>query len=751
MPHNDRLTRAAYATEPLEPRRLLAIQIDPSFGDAGLGLADTGVDGFHGTVMVRELSDGKVLTVTGVGFSEGAGGTNVNAAVARFTADGMPDASFGGGDGVALIPFGDVLADAVLHTDGTVVIVGNPAGRLVVARVTSAGAPDPTFGGGDGIVEVVVAAGDGELFNANGAGLLFDGTVYATGSLRVGGGDDGHLVLARVTTQGNADAGFGGGDGLVVLDRPGFVDYAQVAVDVHGRAVVAMREDDLAVVGRFNDDEVDPTFGDGGFTAFPQSRPGGDLAFSVAIERGGAGVVVGAMGFVGWIDAFGDLETDFSGDGVATLPTGVASGDIVMEVAVDSANRVVGVVDRAVFRLLLDGSPDVTFGAGGVVSVEDFTASAVTVSGNEDNLLFVAGGLITDHANVAVARVAQLPGVVLGPTGVLVVTGEEAGDSITLEAAGDEARLDFNGTVTTYPLADVTGAYVNLLDGDNSLMLALDVDATVRAGAGDDTVTTGNADDDVNAGDGANDVSTGDGNDSITTGAGRDTILTSGADDRDTVQAGAGDDSITTGEGPDFIQAGFGANTVVSNGGDDNIFGGEGADSIDSGAGNDVVLAALGNNTLVAGDGDDIIEGGDDHDSINGGAGFDRLLGGNGNNVVFGGTGDDSIRTGTGADTLWGEIGNDLIKAGFGDDYLNGGASKDRLFGQQGDDTIYAGRNNDALDGGPGSDLLKGWDGNDKLFDRDATADTLDGGLDNDQALFDEDGLDTVLRIETVL
>src|SRR5688500_2429118 len=131
MPHNDRLTRAAYATEHLEPRRLLAIQIDPSFGDAVLGLADTGVDGFHGTVMVRELSDGKVLTVTGVGFSEGAGGTNVNAAVARFTADGMPDASFGGGDGVALIPFGDVLADAVLHTDGTVVIVGNRAGRQI--------------------------------------------------------------------------------------------------------------------------------------------------------------------------------------------------------------------------------------------------------------------------------------------------------------------------------------------------------------------------------------------------------------------------------------------------------------------------------------------------------------------------------------------------------------------------------------------------------------------------------------------
>ena len=43
------------------------------------------------------------------------------------------------------------------------------------------------------------------------------------------------------------------------------------------------------------------------------------------------------------------------------------------------------------------------------------------------------------------------------------------------------------------------------------------------------------------------------------------------------------------------------------------------------------------------------------------------------------------------------------------------------------------------------------WDGDDKLFDRDDTADSLDGGLGSDTGLFDEAPLDAVLRTETVL
>ena len=94
--------RRSHRAEPLERRLLMAIDVDPSFGDAGIARIDTGVNGLHATVMVRQLTDGQILTVTGVGFAQAQGGTDVNAAVARFTADGLPDTTFGGGDGVEL-------------------------------------------------------------------------------------------------------------------------------------------------------------------------------------------------------------------------------------------------------------------------------------------------------------------------------------------------------------------------------------------------------------------------------------------------------------------------------------------------------------------------------------------------------------------------------------------------------------------------------------------------------------------------
>ena len=552
--------RRSHRAEPLERRLLLAIDVDPSFGDAGIARIDTGVDGFHGTVLVRELADGKILTVTGVGFAQGQGGTNVNAAVARFTADGLPDTTFGGGDGVVLIPIGDFLADAVLHVDGKILIAGHRDDRLIVARVTSAGALDTTYGGGDGIAELTVESNANQTFTAQGLALFPDGTAVASGSMRIGD-DDGHLVLAQVTPQGTPANGFDD-DGVLIHDRPGFVDYAQVAVDSFGRTIVVMREDDRAVVGRFGDDQVDTTFGDQGFTTFPQSRPGGDLPVSVTIESLGNGVVVGAQGFVGWLDGNGNPNTAFSGDGVAIVPTDSISGDLVMEVALDDANRVVGVVDRSVFRLLSDGSPDVTFGAGGVVDVGDMSSSAVTVSAADDDVLFVGGGVTDPDATVTAARIAQLEGAVLGPTGVLVVTGTEADDSITIDVNGAEARLDLNGTVTTYPLDDVTGVFVNAEAGDNAVNVALDVDTTVRAGAGDDTVTTGDGHDFVEAGNGANNDSSGDGIDELTAGEGPDTLVTGSGDDDDTIRAGSGDDSITTGDGDDFIDADLGNNTA---------------------------------------------------------------------------------------------------------------------------------------------------------------------------------------------
>ena len=734
-------------SESLERRLLFAIGIDPSFGDAGIAKADTGVNGFHGTVMIRELTDGKILAVTGVGFSEAMGGTNVNAAITRFNANGLPDTTFGGGDGVALITIGDLLGDAVLQPDGKVVLVGQRGHDLTVTRVTTDGELDTTFAG-DGVAEITVENAATDRFTAQGAALSPNGTIVASGSLRMGD-DDSDVVIARFTPAGLPAATFGGGDGLLVVDRPGFVDYAQVAVDATNRVLVSMREDDRAVIGRYTSTGVaDPAFGSAGFATFAQSRPGGDFPFSLTVAPDGAGVVVGAEGFVGWLNSNGTPNTAFGGAGTVSLPSSAGFGAIALEVAVDGAGRVVTVVDTGALRFLGNGTPDPDFGTAGHVLITDMTSSAINVASSDAEVLFVGGGASASNAVVTAARIGEAPGVVLGPTGVLVVTGTAADDSVVLDTSAGEARLNFNGSVTTYPLADVKRFNVSAGAGANSVMLSLDIPATIRAGSGDDAIVTADGDDLIEAGGGDNNVASGAGSDTVNTGAGSDTIAT--GDGTDTVRAGEGDDSVTTGDGDDFIELGLGNNFAATSAGKDTILALLGDDSIDGGAGDDFIRADDGKNTAAGGAGDDFLETLDGADSLTGGGGNDTLLGGNGDNALFGGTGNDFLKTGTGADTLWGEIGNDTLRAGDGDDYLNGGASKDRLFGQQGSDTLYGGRNNDALDGGPGSDLLKGLDGNDKLFDAEGTRDSLDGGAGIDVGLFD-DPLDAVLRIETVL
>jgi hypothetical protein len=71
-------------------------------------------------------------------------------------AAGSLDTSFGGGDGVAsrnlITSEFNFTADAALQADGKIVAVGNTGENLFVARYTADGILDRTFGAGGGVV-----------------------------------------------------------------------------------------------------------------------------------------------------------------------------------------------------------------------------------------------------------------------------------------------------------------------------------------------------------------------------------------------------------------------------------------------------------------------------------------------------------------------------------------------------------------------------------------------------------------------
>jgi uncharacterized delta-60 repeat protein len=743
--HNGFGAGAPYSIECLERRVLLThYALDPTFGQDGIGLAELGaLQGFNNPLAVAELGGSKIVAVAAVG--SGDPGALTSAAIARFNPDGTIDTSFGTG-GVVVVPIAEALADALVLFDGRIVLAGHDGGDLILAQLTADGQLDTSFAG-DGIAEITIASSANQTIAAMSVSQDGDVNLVVSGELRTGSGG-GQLVLARFTPDGILDTSFSGDGVLIDPNLPGSLATAGFgARHVFTAGVDPLTSEGRVAVARFTPEGTpDPAFGQGGVVTLPAVNAGADVVSAITADI--ANVLIGGAGFLALLDEDGSAVTRFSGDGIATVPAALGSSNVVHQIDSDDVNPITAVTGSGLFRVSGTGTLDPDFGSNGVVLIDGMFSAAINWP-SRDRRAVLVGGRATDGSAIAVARVSLQPDVFLTPAGVLTVRAENLeNNTITLSAVGNEARLQVNGQLSTYPLADVNGFDVDAGFG-NSVTLTIDIPATVRAAGGDDTITTADGDDVIVDQGGNNLITTGAGRDSIEAhGGGNNTITTGAGDDR--VVTGEGDDSVITGDGDDVIDVWLGNNTVVSNGGDDGIAASEGNDSLDAGAGNDRVDARGGRNTISAGDGDDFVNALDGNDSITGGAGDDHIRAGNGDNLVFAGDGDDYVRSGAGRDTLWGEIGYDEIRAGDGDDYINAGAGKDRLFGQQGNDVIYAGRNNDALDGGPGRDLLKGGDGDDKLWDRDGFADSVFGGLGDDLGSFD-DAEDILTEVEQLL
>src|SRR5262245_43372278 len=157
--------------------------------------------------------DGKAV-VAGT-FTPSGGGTVHDFALARLNADGSLDTSFGSGGRVTL-DFGltgsnqqaaavAVQADGKILVGGSVATNGTGAWDFALARLTAAGALDPSFGTGG--LETFDFGGDDFL-----TGLVLQ---PADGKIVLAGHSDqataAVFVAARLNPDGSADASFGTG------------------------------------------------------------------------------------------------------------------------------------------------------------------------------------------------------------------------------------------------------------------------------------------------------------------------------------------------------------------------------------------------------------------------------------------------------------------------------------------------------------------------------------------------------------
>ncbi len=292
--------------------------LDSGFGTGGKLTTPIGASSSANAMALQP--DGKIL----VAGSSSSGG-NGDFALARYNANGAPDAGFDT-DGQLTTDIGTMTSDAVeavaLQPDGKIVAAGSSEGDFALARYnpngsldTNADADPGTHFDTDGILTTDIS-GDGTSEDiAMGVALQPDGKIVAGGVK--GGPDENDFALARYNPSGGLDTGFDT-DGTVVTDigpegsgagceedcepNPATDDSATgVVVQPNSKIVAAgYSGDDIALVRYTSGGAADAGFGPGdpqqiGEVVDDLDAGSFDAANAVALQRNGAIVVAGSI------------------------------------------------------------------------------------------------------------------------------------------------------------------------------------------------------------------------------------------------------------------------------------------------------------------------------------------------------------------------------------------------------------------------------------------------------------------------
>ncbi len=482
-----------------------------------------------------------------------------------------PDPGFDG-DGILVIHsdvHDEFLADmTALGTGKTMLLVltqDEPAIELY--RLRKDGSPDPTFGGGDGVVPFGLAAG---YENVTLAVDPITGKSYVTTFL------DGGVfptTVWRFKADGTLDSAYGGsGTGHVIFNQ----QVVQGLAPGSGGRLLMVGNDfagNTANVWRLtNDGALDPNFGTAGSAVL--TNEANDTGSGVAIQPDGK-VVVATDHYsptASTLRAYrltrgGDRDVTFSGDGKATIDPSspgvttstVWSPDVLLRpdgrtVFVAGLNQNDGVFRNAllVAGLTATGRPDPRFGKHVYTGVAETWGGAAL---ERDGKVLVAGSIppspSTHNAVVRFTSSGKFDRTWSGD-GILRLSGQS--DLIRVGISPD-GRVLVGRTVNNSPY----DTEVRALRGTKTPLCHGKL-ATQFGSSKSDTIE-GTSRTDVLVGLGGNDVVRGSG--------GKDLICGS-----------AGSDKLLGGTGPDALYGQGGSDLLVGGHGKDTLVGGPGKDTV---------------------------------------------------------------------------------------------------------------------------------------------------------------------------
>ena len=329
--------------------------LDPSFGSGGSAKTGTKTQLFGTAVQ----TDGKVLAV-----GQSGGSTLL---LARFTTSGALDPTFGN-HGLASLPAtgapfpGSIGRAVAVQSDGKIVVVGSSGptggGGLLVERFTASGRPDSGFGKG-GALNLLT----GDLANGFAVAIQPDGKILAAGAATTlgTGGVEPRVVVVRLNPNGSPDTHFGSA-GVDVVDL-GPVSAAQgVAVQSDGKIVLAGSttpglQAPIAYVARLTSSGgLDKSFAGKGYYEHQYARGGGaNSGFNAVAVQSDGKIVAGGAAVTGTLES-----------------------------------------DALVVRFTKSGAPDSSFGSGGAV----YESSAVNSPPGASTLPGIKGITIATNGDI---------------------------------------------------------------------------------------------------------------------------------------------------------------------------------------------------------------------------------------------------------------------------------------------------------------------------------------------------------------
>lgn len=397
--------------------------VDTTFGSGGETTTDFGsLNDAGGKVAIQSNGD-----IVAVGDSYQSI-TGPDFALARYTPSGSLDTSFGSG-GKVLTDFGntqDYATGLVLQTNGAIVAAGDSIQPttgydFAVARYTAAGTLDSTFGSGGKVTTNLALVSPIDAYGRGGVAIQADGKLVVAGAADRGvfaGRDE--FALARYNANGTLDTTFGSG-GRVSTSFPGQALATSEVIQPDGKIVLAgttlvdYRRSDYALVRYNPDGSLDTTFGNGGMLDTDFGSFSVD-ANSVALQADGKIVVAGDGGFgqgfsLARYNPDGTLDTSF-GTGGKVLTAGPGAG--LNSVAIQADGKIVGAghaaltnysFQFALVRYTTSGSLDTTFGKRGeVLTSLGSSDEANSVAIQPDGKIVAAGVSIQSTGIFALAR-----------------------------------------------------------------------------------------------------------------------------------------------------------------------------------------------------------------------------------------------------------------------------------------------------------------------------------------------------------